>query len=252
MYPKAAMNDVDRVRAYYRAILPYYDDALEDRGDLRFWSAIARRWGSRRILELGCGTGRVTKVLSRDGPVTAVDLLTEMLRLALRRAPRARAVAADFRRLAFTSPFDLVVLADDPMSHLTSDEDRTRVVESMSQHLMPGGRVVLEGLYLPSREPRHVRAREILRQGQRMFAVEEHWKPVGEDSLWEATYRYLKGSSIVEATTVLRSWTLDEVDRFRNAGLVIETLLGDFDERPFCDSSPRLVIIARRERHRLS
>ena len=82
------MNDSEEVRRYYEAILPYYDESLADRGDLPFWEAMARL-GSKRILELGCGTGRVTEVLVRHANVTAVDLLVEMLRLA-RGACRAR------------------------------------------------------------------------------------------------------------------------------------------------------------------
>ena len=58
-----AMNDPEEVRRYYEAILPYYDESLADRGDLPFWEAMAA--GSKRILELGCGTGRVTEVLVR-------------------------------------------------------------------------------------------------------------------------------------------------------------------------------------------
>ena len=93
------MQDGDAIRRYYDAILPFYDESLADRGDLPFWEAMAK--GSKRILELGCGTGRVTEVLVRHAEVTAVDLLVEMLRRASRRAPRAHLVEADLRQFAF-------------------------------------------------------------------------------------------------------------------------------------------------------
>jgi SAM-dependent methyltransferase len=226
------MNDIAPLRTYYRTLLPYYDSALEDRGDLRFWEWMAERWSARSILDLGCGTGRVTEVLTARAAVIAVDVLVEMLDHAARRAPKARLVAADFRRLAFRSQFDLVVLANDPMAHLTSTDDRTRVIESIREHLAPDGRVVLEGLYRPGREAIVVRGRH----------GEEQWEPVGSESLWRATYRY----DDAQATTILRSWTCDEIDRFRHAGLKIEALWGDFDERPFEKASARMVIVARR------
>src|SRR5712691_6941938 len=122
------MTDIEEIRRYYQAILPFYDHSLADRGDLPFWEAMATRWGARRILELGCGTGRVTEVLSRHASVTAVDLLVEMLWRAARKAPRAHLVAADLRQFAFATTFDLIVLADDPMAHLTSMDDRARVM----------------------------------------------------------------------------------------------------------------------------
>jgi SAM-dependent methyltransferase len=240
------MKDVEEVRAYYRALLPYYDAALEGRGDLPFWESMARRWSATRILELGCGTGRVTAVLSRHASTTAVDLLIEMLDRARRRAPKASLVVADLRRFAFASAFDLVVLADDPMAHLTSSEERTAVVRSIADHLMPGGRLVLEGLVRPSRERLVVPARDVFRDGQKLFAVEELWEPSGDHSIWTATYRYKEESATTEVTAVLRSWTLADVDRLGNAGLLVETLWGDFNGRPFCNTSERMLIVARR------
>src|SRR5712692_5332290 len=106
------MADVERLRAYYSGILPYYDASLEERGDLPFWESIARRWSSGRILELGCGTGRVTMVLTPHASVTAVDVLIELLLRASQKAPEAHLVAADLREFAFASAFDLVVLAN--------------------------------------------------------------------------------------------------------------------------------------------
>src|SRR5712691_10957713 len=141
------MNDVEKIGAYYRAILPYYDASLADRGDLPFWESIVQRWGSRHVLELGCGTGRVTAALARHTSVTAVDLLIEMLHRARSRVPKARLVAADLRSFAFTAPFDLIVLADDPMAHVTSSTERMDVLRRIAEHLTPGGRVVIEGLY---------------------------------------------------------------------------------------------------------
>src|SRR2546427_3197547 len=147
------MNDIAPLRTYYRTLLPYYESALEERGDLRFWESMAQRWSARRILELGCGTGRVTEVLTARAAVIAVDVLVEMLDHAARRAPKARLVAADIRSLALRSQFDLVVLANDPMAHLASTDDRTRVIESIRDHLAADGRGLLEGLDPPRSEP---------------------------------------------------------------------------------------------------
>src|SRR5687767_9164733 len=66
------MASIEEVRRYYGATLPYYDLSLEDRGDLPFWTSMARRWGAKRILELGCGTGRVTSMLTEHASVIAV------------------------------------------------------------------------------------------------------------------------------------------------------------------------------------
>lgn len=240
------MNDLDQVRAYYRAVLPYYDASLEDRGDLPFWEATARRWGARRILELGCGTGRVTEVLAREASVTAGDLLIEMVQRARRKVPAANLFVADLREFWFASKFDLVILADDPMAHITSIDERVKVSKLIAEHLTADGRVVLEGLYRPPGIESQVSARDIDRPGEKPFVVEESWQSIGPDSVWRATYRFIDGALITEATSLLRSWTLEELGLLPSAGLEVEALWGDFDDRPFCDSSRRLLIAARK------
>jgi SAM-dependent methyltransferase len=215
------MTDVDEIRRYYDAILPYYDDSLAARGDLPFWESMATRWGAKRILELGCGTGRVTEVLRRHAEVIAVDLLVEMLWRA--RRTRAQLAAADLRQFAFATTFDLIVLADDPMAHLISNEDRAKVMRLIADHLAPDGRVVLEGLY--RHEPRQT--------------ADESWIPTDVPFVWKASYRY-------GVTTLLRSWSRQEVEHLADAGLQVESVWGDFDERPFRDDSERMIVVAGR------
>ncbi|HXH42010.1 MAG TPA: class I SAM-dependent methyltransferase [Thermoanaerobaculia bacterium] len=235
------MDEAETIRRYYGALLPYYDEALAKRGDLPFWGSMATRWGAQRILELGCGTGRVTEVLVRHATVTAVDLLVEMLLPASRRAPAARLMAADLRRFALRETFDLIVLADDPMAHLTSLEDRAGVLRRIADHLTPHGRVVLEGLYRRPGMPPLVTSRH-----SAALSVEERWTPAAEASIWNASYRYEQGPSNVEVSSVMRSWSRAELDHVAGAGLEIESVWGDFDESPFMDDSPRIIVVAKR------
>jgi len=227
--------DSEEIRRYYAAILPYYDESLADRGDLPFWEAMAVRAMPTRILELGCGTGRVTEVLARHANVTAIDLLVEMLRLARQRVPLADFVAADIRQFALARRFDLIVLADDPMAHLISIDDRARALRLIADHLAPNGRVVIEGLY--RREP----GRSQHQHGN--VIVEESWTATDHPSVWNATYRYKPGASTVEVASVMRSWSLEDV---ADSPLSIENVWGDFDESLFSDASTRMIIVAKR------
>ncbi len=70
----------------------------------------------RNILEIGCGTGFLTRLLHKAFPlssITAIDLSSDMLRLASQKLPSRRVVfsQADAQRLPgyLKGPFDLIV-----------------------------------------------------------------------------------------------------------------------------------------------
>jgi SAM-dependent methyltransferase len=92
------------------------------------------------ILELGCGTGRMTHELIRLGhPVTAVDEAPEML-VHVRGATK---VQCRVEELDLDRRFDAIVMA----SHLVNAADpreRRRLLEVCARHVQPAGRVIVE------------------------------------------------------------------------------------------------------------
>lgn len=102
------------------------------------------------VLELGCGTGLVTRHLTATGAtVTAVDSTVSMLAAARRRAPSARFVEGDVvdttarRDLDDGSPFDRVVLGF--VLHELAPDQRVAALRGAVERLAPGGRIgVLE------------------------------------------------------------------------------------------------------------
>lgn len=112
----------------------------------------ARRLG-RRVLEYGCGTGRVTIALARAGlEVTAVDLSQAMLaHLAASLAGEPASVRArvrlrhgDMRDLELGERFPLVLVPDGTFQHLYDADDVRGFLTRVRQHLSPGGRLRLD------------------------------------------------------------------------------------------------------------
>ena len=118
-----------------------------DRRDVTFWQGMARR-AKGPVLELGCGTGRVTLPVARAGAhVVGVDRSDEMLSHARRRTKRARLsgsvsyVRADIRALPFkrSARFDLVMAPYGILQSLVREADLAAALESVARVIAPGG-----------------------------------------------------------------------------------------------------------------
>lgn len=138
--------DTDRQRRVWNRYAPSYDRQIAFFERVQF--AGGREWlGARargRVLEVGVGTGRSLPFYPQDVDLTGVDLSTEMLAIARRRAAEeGRAVVfleGDAERLPVDdASFDTVVCA----LSLCSIPDPAAAVAEMRRALVPGGRLLL-------------------------------------------------------------------------------------------------------------
>src|SRR5438477_12950248 len=100
------------------------------------------------ILELGCGTGRITVPIAQDGHhIVGLDHSAAMLERAERRARRAsvevRWVEGDMRAFSFNEAFALVFVAFNSFLMLDPD-DRWSCLARVREHLAPRGRVAID------------------------------------------------------------------------------------------------------------
>ncbi|CAN5722561.1 class I SAM-dependent methyltransferase [soil metagenome] len=96
----------------------------------------------RRILDAGCGTGRVAIELARRGhPVSGVDIDPAMLEAARAKAPGLEWHQADLASFATAERFDLVVLAGNVLIFVDPGTEEA-VVANLATLLLPGGLLV--------------------------------------------------------------------------------------------------------------
>lgn len=248
------------VEAYYRDVAPFYDAELAGRDDLGFWASIAAEYRGGRFLELGSGSGRVTAALAPfAGDLVAVDLSPELVGLARTRLSAwscVHLVRADMRTLAFRQPFDLIVAADDPFSHLLDGDDRDRTLRVVARNLAPGGRFVLDALWLSPDEASavasvggRVRSRTTSLHGRRLRVVERWARSGGHARRCHARYEYRRaGRTPVIAEFDARDWSPAEVvGRFSRAGLAIFRVWGSYQRTSWdAATSSQLIVEAGR------
>jgi SAM-dependent methyltransferase len=126
----------------YNFFAPFYDEVVGDRSDVaRYLLRLIRLYApsARSVLELGCGSGTMLRVLSRHYQTTGVDNSSSMLKLARRRAPKAKLRMGDIRDLSLAEKFDVVVCPFDTMNHITSRREWDRTFRVARRHLKRGG-----------------------------------------------------------------------------------------------------------------
>lgn len=102
-----------------------------------------------RVLDVGCGVGRWSSLLAaRGASVTGMDLSPTMVAEAERRAAasgvadRCRFLVQDLAQLDSGETYDLIIGVT-VLQHILDPEGLRAAVQRMSNHLAPGGRMVL-------------------------------------------------------------------------------------------------------------
>ncbi len=130
-----------------------------ERHDLPFYLDFANRFGGP-VLELACGTGRVTIPLADAGfPVWGLDLSEAMLSVFRRKligadpttTERIHLIRSDMADFRLPERFPLIIVPFRGFQALTGDDRIRSCLASVRRHLAPGGRFILDVFSVDSR-----------------------------------------------------------------------------------------------------
>lgn len=226
--------------------------------DLGFYAA---RLGTSRgaLLELGCGTGRLTLPLSaRVDEAVGVDNSPPMLAYARSKAlaagSPARFVEADFTALELGRRFDWILLPYNALNHVAAADRIAALFDGVHAHLGEGGRFIVDTFQPdpaalgrpPSRT--HILSYIDPDSGQRVAMHEENRYDAARQ-VNRVTWSYDIGGQATARTDVIemRIFFPQELDAlFAHHGFAIEAKLGDYGGAPFGSRSPKQLVIAAR------
>jgi SAM-dependent methyltransferase len=234
-----------------------------DRRDVRFWRQCALR-AKGPVLELGCGTGRITIPVARTGArIVGIDRSAGMLRHAVKRARRARPAGhiswlrGDIRYLPFRKAgrFDLVMAPYGILQSLVTESDLEATLESVADILTSGSVFALDlvpDLPVWKEYRNKIRFRGSRNGGRSHITLIEG---VCQDrakmlTIFDQQYIERRGrqKTVRRFSLVFRTVTVPQMTQgLERAGFRIRAVLGDYDGKPWDPRADVWVIVAEKK-----
>ena len=245
---------------------PFYDwenAQTLGRRDVPFWRRVAAA-ADGPVLELGCGTGRVSLPLARAGVhLVGIDRSAPMLARARHRILKSsnpqilkslRLVRGDIRALPFAGgAFPMVLAPYGILQSLIRPRDLTATLASVARVVAPGGTF---GIDLVPDVPKwreyenRVQLRGRARGAQLTLVESVRQDPKRHLTTFEQKYIERKGGKTREHHFDLTFRTLSVrqmTGQLERAGFRVDAVLGDYRGRPWDDRADVWIMMAKKE-----
>ena len=244
---------------------PFYDwenAQTLGRRDVPFWRRVASA-AQGPVLELGCGTGRVSLPLARAGiELVGVDRSAPMLERARRRIGKSRSrqlahalrlIRGDIRQLPFADrSFSMVVAPYGILQSLIRPRDLTATLASVARVIAPGGTFGVDLVPdVPKWREYENRVQLRGRDGDAQLTLVESVRQDPARRLTTFAQRYVerRGDRTREHLFDLtfRTLTVPQMTRqLERAGFAVDAVLGDYRGRPWDDRADVWIIMAKK------
>jgi ubiquinone/menaquinone biosynthesis C-methylase UbiE len=238
-------------------------------GEQEFYVSESLRYPSP-VLEIGCGTGRITIPIVQVGvDIVGIDNSEGLLKEANEKVAKIKTIAgnielvnADMRDFSFDKKFNLVIIPYRAFLHMHSVEDQKKTLKNIWNHLVPGGHLIMN-MFFPRID---VMDTYINQLGTVVKQVKTLEKKNGNRQIVYDSRQYSSYSQLItqyfvieeidpEGLVVSKQYfplTLRWVTKFEMehlfelCGFKVENLFGWFDKREFSDSSEEMIWVAKK------
>ncbi len=251
------MKSIDS-EALYQDGLHYDAQHVEIVEDIPFYLSQAKKCGDP-ILELACGTGRITIPHARQGfDITGLDISEGMLKVAREKAEREHLsctfIKADCRKFSIPKKFNLIFIPFNSIAHIHDRASFEAMCIAVRNHLTDDGHFIVD-IFNPKLEV-------LISDPNKRFAVAEYENPYGNEKVTitennvydkETQINHIKwyykiGKQEEFAVELnMRIYYPQELENMLlYNGFDIVEKLGDFDGSPFNSDSPKQLIICKK------
>lgn len=257
-------------REHYAEPLRYDYEYRARRDDVEFYRALAERLRAKSVLELGCGSGRITLPLLADGlSVTGIDHSAAMIARLREKAAKwpadvgARLTArqGDMRSLAgrgASGKFDLAVAAFNVFEHIYTPQEFAACLAAVRARLLPAGHLAfdvqmpdLKWLSLPAtKRYSRMRMRDPISGRAMVYSTNHDYDPVSQISLIRMYYDPADrgpGGFVVQLSQ-RKYFPVELLLLVEQAGFEVIERWGGFSGQPLGPGCESQVIVARKRR----
>ncbi|SDN48067.1 Methyltransferase domain-containing protein [Fictibacillus solisalsi] len=198
-----------------------------------------------KILDLGCGQGRLSIPLAQRGfTITGLDGAKDLLKEAKRRAEEYNVdiefIHCDMREMSFIEEFDAVINFGTAFGYIESQKDDQMILEKVHQALKPNG------LFIQDLENREAKVKNLSKQTWYHMNNKLVWSNRNFDYVsgrWNEVIKWYEDGAEKQSILNLRLYTSSEIIHMNeNAGLALKDLFGFFDGQAYSAESPRMIL----------
>ena len=208
-----------------------------------------------RILELCCGTGRLTIPIAEDGyNISGVDYTFSMLEQAKAKASEAglkiEFIEADIRTLDLQNKYDLIFIPFNSIHHLYLNEDLFKAFNTVKKHLKTGGRFLLDCFnpniqYIVEHEKKQIEVAAYTTKDGREILIKQLMRYERKTQINRIEWHYFINGKFDSIQNLdMRLFFPQELDTYLDwNGFKIIHKFGNFEEEAFYDSSEKQIFV---------
>ena len=232
-----------------------YDGMNTHIDDLQFYKRWMPQNKDARILELCCGTGRLTIPIAEDGyNISGVDYTFSMLEQAKAKASEAglkiEFIEADIRTLDLQNKYDLIFIPFNSIHHLYLNEDLFKAFNTVKKHLKTGGRFLLDCFnpniqYIVEHEKKQIEVAAYTTKDGREILIKQLMRYERKTQINRKEWHYFINGKFDSIQNLdMRLFFPQELDTYLDwNGFKIIHKFGNFEEEAFYDSSEKQIFV---------